>query len=118
MSKIFTIAAVISLLGLAAIGCHGFAAVEHLEASPNTVSLQANTTQQLVINLVASLNETDITARCTFQSSDESIATVSSGGLVTGVKPGSTKITATYVKPASRGGSNITRTVDVPVEVK
>jgi uncharacterized protein YjdB len=96
----------------------GSAAIEHLEASPNKVSLAVNTTQQLAIALVASMNETDVTARCTYQSNDESIATVSTDGLVTGVKPGSTKITATYAKPASSGGANIVRTVDVPVEVK
>jgi hypothetical protein len=117
MSKIcqrFSIVAVISLLGLAAIGCMGSAAIEHLEASPNKVSLAVNTTQQLAIALVASMNETDVTARCTYQSN----ATVSTDGLVTGVKPGSTKITVSYTKGVSRGGANIVRTVDVPVEVK
>ncbi|MBQ7567685.1 Ig-like domain-containing protein, partial [bacterium] len=49
-------------------------------------------------NLTVTYNEADVTADCTFESSDEAIATVDAG-VVTGVAEGEVTITATYVDP-------------------
>ena len=51
---------------------------------------------------------TEISSKCTWTSSDESIATVSNIGLVTGVKVGTVTITAQYEGEAVTGTANIT----------
>lgn len=57
-----------------------------------TLSLSGTNTQQLTVESGA----TNVTASATYTSSNASIATVSSSGLVTGVAAGSATITATY----------------------
>ncbi len=117
MSKVFkgfAIVAVISLLGLAAIGC----GIEtKFEASPEKVTLAVGATQQLTITRIAmgEIKKIDVTAKCTYTSSDESVATVS-GGLITGVKPGSATITVS--RKTEMKGTTLTDTTTVPVEVK
>ena len=51
---------------------------------------------------------TEISSKCTWSSSDESIATVSNIGLVTGVKVGTVTITAQYEGEAVTGTATIT----------
>lgn len=59
-------------------------------------------------------NGTDVTARCTFSSATPTKATVSAGGLVTGVAAGTSVITASYVPPQGGAAKTATVTVTVP----
>lgn len=59
-------------------------------------------------------NGTDVTARCTFSSATTAKATVSAGGLVTGVAAGTSVITASYVAPQGGAAKTATATVTVP----
>ncbi len=116
MSKIFRIFAIITfiaLLSLIIMGCGS----EHLQASPDKVSLGVNTTQQLNITLVPmAAKATNVTDRCTYTTSDESIATVSNGGLITGLKQGSVTINVSYSYRSS--SVNVIRKTTIPVQVK
>lgn len=59
-------------------------------------------------------NGTDVTSRCTFSSATPAKATVSSGGLVTGVATGTSVLTASYVPPQGGSAQTATATVTVP----
>ena len=71
-----------------------------------TAAAGANHTKQLK---VVDTNGQDVTADCTFASATPAKATVSTGGLVTGVAAGTSVITATYPDP--NGGADRTDTV-------
>jgi uncharacterized protein YjdB len=76
------------------------------------VGLVVKSTQQLYINAAFADGSTQtVTYKCTYKSDDEKVATVSTGGLVTGVSQGAANITASY----TAGG--VTQTVVVPVDV-
>lgn len=59
-------------------------------------------------------NGTDVTDRCTFSSATTAKATVSAGGLVTGVAAGTSVLTASYVAPQGGAAKTATATVTVP----
>ncbi len=67
-----------------------------------------------------------VTAKCIFQSSNNDIATVTSGGLVKGVSPGNANINVSYtaipgsanLSSAAKGKVPITITITVPVTVR
>ena len=59
-------------------------------------------------------NGTDVTARCTFTSASPLKATVSTGGLVTGVASGTSVITASYNPPQGGAAKTATVTATVP----
>lgn len=60
----------------------------------------------------------DFTALAKYTSSDETVATVSPTGLVTALKPGTTRITATYawVAPDDQTKGSVESFMDVKVE--
>ncbi|OMC55372.1 hypothetical protein A5747_13345 [Mycobacterium sp. IS-836] len=92
----------------------GFVApVTAISATPSTATLTAATgashTQQL---LVEGDNGVNYTPDCTFTSADPTKATVSAGGLITGVAAGSAVITAHYTP---LGGTELTDTVTATV---
>lgn len=64
-----------------------------LNVSPSTASITVSGTQQLTVN---DSDGTNRTSSATYSSSNESIATVSTGGLITGVAAGTATITANY----------------------
>ncbi len=71
--------------------------VESITVTPNPVSLAAGRTQQLTVTAHYSDGTTqDVTGSASFQSDAVSKATVSAGGLVTGVAQGSANVTVTY----------------------
>ena len=79
-----------------------------IAVTPASLSVQVGATQQLtVIATYNDLSTGNVTAGSTFESGDSDIATVGSGGLVTGVAEGSTSVTVTV------GGA----TANVPVSV-
>ena len=98
-----------------------------------TVIFAINATQQLTIdalykntttnNATGTARFEDVTTKCTYQSSNEKIATVTSGGLVQGVAAGAANITVTYT--AAPGSSDLStaaagkipKTVSVTVPV-
>jgi len=60
-------------------------------------NLAVGFTQQFTATAISSKpSVTDITSQATWSSSDQSVATVSSTGIVTGIAPGPTNITAFY----------------------
>lgn len=79
-----------------------------------TLSLAGvNTVQLLILSLALGAAEyTDVTATATYVSSVPGKATVSVGGLVTGVAAGTTTITVTYT---DANGATITDTVAITV---
>ena len=60
-------------------------------------NLAVGSTQQFTATAISTdTSQADITAQATWASSDQSVATVSSTGVVTGISPGQTEITAFY----------------------
>jgi len=103
---------IVALLGATAVGCTT-STVKSIAASPNKISLAVKGTQQLTITATDTKGKTEnVTAKCTYKSNNEKLATVSKGGLVTGVAAGSANVTVSYTK------DKVTKTVTVPVTVK
>ncbi len=71
-----------------------------ISISPTTASIAAGATQQMSNAVKNAANAVLSTTPSAWQSSSPSIATVNSSGLVTGVAPGTTNITATLTSPA------------------
>ena len=86
--------------------------LKSIAASPVSANLTANGTQQLKITATVDTTTTDVTTACTYTSSDAKVATVSTGGLVTGVAAGSVNISVSYTK------GTVTKTATVAVTVK
>lgn len=71
--------------------------VESVQVTPATASVAVGGTKPLALTaLLADESEQDVTAVSTWSSSDTSKATVSPGGVVTGVASGSATITGAY----------------------
>lgn len=73
--------------------------VRSLDVTPNsfaTLDVSSGTTQQLVATAAKQVGTAVVTGSTTWTSSNPAVATVSSGGLVTPVAPGSAVITGTY----------------------
>jgi len=87
--------------------------LESIAASPSEVSLTAvNETAQLAITATYSDNSTaNVTADSTYVSNNVTVATVSTGGLITAVGEGSTNVTVSYTE----AGIEATATVSVTV---
>ena len=89
-----------------------------VKAFPATVSIAASATKQISFigvtgSTVGALTVSDITAtNATYASSDATKATVSAGGLITGVAAGTCTITATYTYSS---GKTATSTIAVTV---
>jgi len=81
-------------------------AVESVSASPQTTSVVVGSTRQLTVTVLPSEASNK---NVTFVSSDESIATVTSAGLITGVAEGSATVTIT----TASGGKTATVSVTV-----
>lgn len=68
---------------------------DRLEVSPRTATIDAGTTQRFTARLVpANGQPRDVTNEVTWRSADPSVATISSGGLATGIANGRTAILA------------------------
>ncbi len=86
----------VALLLLA--GCSGFfinPTLTTVTVTPQTFTITAGATQPLVATGTYNDGSTATLSSVTWTSADTSVATVSSGGLVTGVAPGTASITAT-----------------------
>jgi hypothetical protein len=87
--------------------------LKSITSSPSGTEIRFNNTKQLDITAIYTDGTTRIvTDKSTFKSSDDKIATVTAGGLVTGLVPGSTSIIISYTE------NQVTQTVTVPVTVK
>ena len=72
--------------------------LESIAASPASVSLEVDETQQLTVTATYSDASTaDVTAEASYESNDTSVATVSEAGLITGVAEGDATVTVTYL---------------------
>lgn len=128
MWKILAIVTLVSLLVMAPAGCKKppapweSMAVSSIASDPVRVNIPVNETSQLTINAIFSKisygNITTgsgglrvVTNNLTFQSSNETIATVNNSGLVRGIAAGTTTIKVTYT------GGNETKTTDVAVTI-
>jgi len=76
----------------------GGVALDSIAASPESVTLDdVDETQQLTVTATYSDASTvDVTAEASYESSDTSVATVSTGGLITAVAEGDATVTVTY----------------------
>ena len=121
MKRIYTLLLVF-VLGIALTGCFklDFSIPNNLTPSdqngdvPTSVLLESeNKTHKLYVDetlqLVATVQPSTVTEPVIFISSNEEIATVDEEGLVTGISPGTVKITARVSKQIS---SNNTKTVE------
>ncbi|MNI03663.1 Bacterial Ig-like domain (group 2) [compost metagenome] len=79
-----------------------------IEFSPHQFQLSVGQSVNSVVHAVYSdLSVTDVTYSAVYKSLDPNIATVDSLGLIKGIKPGSTSVTATY------GGISTTASIEV-----
>ena len=84
--------------------------LELIAASPDKIELYQPGTQQLDITVIYADGKTNnVTEKCTYESSDEGTITVSAGGGITGLLPGSAIITVTYTE------GDVTKMISVPV---
>lgn len=73
--------------------------LKSIEASPSSTEIHINRTTQIdVIARYTNSTIQNITAKCTFKSSDEKVATVTTAGLITAVADGSCQITVSYTE--------------------
>jgi len=73
------------------------ATVQNITVAPTHVSVSAGMTQQLTVNATYSDGTTkDVTAQATYQPAQTNIATVSAGGLITGVAAGTTTVSVKF----------------------
>lgn len=89
-------------------------AVRQIAVTPTSVTLKPDDTQELTVEFFPS-NATN--QRLTWSSSDEEVATVSSQGLVTAVKPGAATITAVSEDEGETAGCSVTVSLNDPVTV-
>ena len=110
--RLFSILCLVTLVVAAFTGCQGYT-LRAIISSPIALNLDTGAAQQLTITAGydkgASIN---VTPNCTFKSSDDKVASVTSSGLVRGVSAGKTTVVATYTE------SRVTKTVSVPVTVQ
>lgn len=93
----------------------GGPAVQSVTVSPATASVQVGETAELTATVSVTGGASQAV---TWSSSDDSIASVDSDGVVTGVAAGSATITATSVFDENRSGSaEVTVTAEAPVTV-
>jgi len=99
--------------GRLALGSPGIVVtLESIAASPESVTLDVDGTQQLTVTATYSPASTvDVTAEASYESSDTSVATVSAAGLITGVAEGDATVTVSYTE------DGITETASVSVTV-
>lgn len=72
-------------------------AVESISVEPSSVTLQAGGSQQLTVTAHYSDGTTaDVTGQASYQTNDQSVASVSSDGMVAGIAPGSATVTVSY----------------------
>lgn len=110
--RILAITGLAFLLVVTLVGCAA-ATLQSIKASPSTVSLALNATQQLTVTASDTKGASkNVTATSTYKSSSATIATVTTGGLVKGIAAGSASITVSYAE------GKVTQTVTVPVTVK
>lgn len=103
--------AIVLLIGLAGCGFFVDATLTSIAVAPNSATISVGATQQLTATGTFDDSSTeDKTNSVTWSSSDSTIATVSTAGLVTGVKAGSATITATSGNFTSTSTITVTAT--------
>lgn len=113
--RILAVIGLVSLLASAFVSCDTSYVLQAIVSSPKAVDLAPSESRQLTItagyNQGASINVTMFTT-CTYSTSDATVATVTTTGLVKGVAPGSAEITASYSE------DRVTKKLTIPVMVK
>jgi hypothetical protein len=94
-------------------GCSGTptlpsATITSLSITGSPPSVGATSQYAASVLLASTSTVEDVTTLATWQSADTTIATVSKNGVVTGVKAGSTNLTATY------NGTSVTAQLSIP----
>ena len=93
-------------------------ALESISAEPESVSLLVGGTEQLTITATYSDESTaDVTAGASYVSDDETVATVSEAGLITGVAESDATVTVTYLTETDEVSVTVT-TVTEEVELE
>ena len=112
--EVLTILGVAISLCVVSVGCASAGAfLKSIAVSPEEVILTINATQQLAVTATFTKGSPEmVAAECIYESSSVEIATVTEGGLVKGIAPGSASITVSYPY-----GKQI-RTVTIPVTVE
>ena len=112
--EVLAILGVTISLCVASVGCTGAGAfLKSIAVSPEEVILPVDATQQLTVTATYTEGEPkNVTAECSYESSNVEIATITGGGFVKGIAPGSASITVSY--PYGKQS----RTVTIPVTVK
>jgi len=118
-SRLITLAAV---LGLAAPGCDGQSTLVGMTISPATATVIVGQTQTLTVDGKRSDGSVQPITGAVWSASDHGVAIVSYNGVVTGVAPGSTTITAAYAGQSATAritvtGSSLTSIAVTPATV-
>ena len=87
--------------------------VQYVSVTGNFLIGAVGGTAQLKANANTTSGSQDVTSQASWQSSNESVATVSSGGLVTAKSTGLTVITARYQGMSGPGGISVATAVNV-----
>ena len=89
------------------------ASIQYVSVTGNFLIGAVGGTAQLKANANTTSGSQDVTSQASWQSSNESVATVSSGGLVTAKSTGLTVITARYQGMSGPGGISVATAVNV-----
>jgi lactocepin len=86
--------------------------LQSIEVSPTGTEIRVKSTGQIEVTAsYTNGTKQSITAKCTYTSSDEKVATVNTAGLITAVANGDCKITASYTE------TGVTKTNSLSVRV-
>jgi|WetSurMetagenome_2_1015567.scaffolds.fasta_scaffold144903_2 hypothetical protein len=110
--RVLAIVGFASLLVVTSVGCKTTYTLQAIIASPRTVNLAPSESQQLTVTAGydkgASLN---VTTGCTFRTTAEAIATVTTTGIIKGIAAGSANIVVSYTENRMTKTSTVTVTV-------
>jgi len=103
----------VALLCVTVVGCGGATSLKSIAALPDQLNLYKYGMQQLSIIATYTGGKTEeVTAQCTYESSDKMVLVVDQNGYVEALAIGEAIITVTYTK------DSVTMTITIPVIMK
>jgi len=105
----------VALLCVTVVGCGGTTTLKSIAVLQDELSLYKSGEQQLSIIATYTGGKTEeVTAQCTYESSDRMVLAVDQGGYVVALATGDAIITVTYTNTKD----SVTMTITIPINVK